>query len=110
MCIGEKMNLKIGDKVKMNKEGTFYHNPDNMFDAHNVGGFLNAEHYEQLICEFMAVQNVGEVKELDEHAVRVRFHNSLNGRYYFFTMWYEPSHLSKLTFFQKLKHNIFGRI
>ena len=102
--------LKIGDKVKMNKNGILYHNPDNMFDAHSVANRLDENHYEQLICEFMSIQNVGEVKELNEHAVRVRFQNSLNGRYFFFTMWYEPSHLSKLTFFEKLKYKLFGRI
>ena len=104
------MNLKIGDKVKMNKKGIIYYNPDNMFDAHSVRQLLNACNYEQLLCEFMSVQNVGEVKELNEQAIRVRFQNSVNGRYFFFTMWYEPSHLSKLTFFQKLKYELFGRV
>ena len=102
--------LKVGDKVKMNKAGILYHNPDNMFDAHSVGRYLSAHHYELLICEFMSIQNVGEVKELNEHGVRVRFHNILNGRYFFFTMWYDSSHLSKLTFFEKLKHKLLGRI
>ena len=104
------MSLKIGDKVKMNKDGILYHNPDNMFDAHSVGRLLDETHYERSICEFMSIQNIGEVKELNEHDIRVRFHNSLNGRYFFFTMWYERSHLSKLTFFEKLKYKLFGRI
>lgn len=95
--------LKIGDSVKMNKAGIRYHNPDNMFTAHNVGGVVPAKNLKELLCEFIAIQGVGKVKEINEDAIRVRFEHRLNGAFFYFTMYYEPEHISKLFFFDKLK-------
>ena len=94
--------LKIGDKIKMNKAGVLNHNPDNMFDAHNVGGVISEKHLKQLLCEFIAIQGIGEIKEVKSDCVRVKFKNNLNGHYFYFTMWYEVEHLKKLTILDKI--------
>lgn len=106
------MTFKPGDLVIMNARGIRYHNPDRFFEAYNVLGVVLPRNFEWALCELMAIQGVGEVLSFDPeyNAVEVRFKNSVNGVYYFNTMFYEASHVSKLSFFQKLKYKLLGRV
>lgn len=110
------MTLKPGDLVIMNKKGFAFHgNPNIMFDAYNVGGAINSRHFENVFCEIMSIQGVGEVVhindfDLENIAVEVRFKNRVKGLFYFNTMFYDAADLSKLTFFQKLKFKLLGRV
>jgi hypothetical protein len=108
MCIGEKMNLKIGDKVKMTKRGfKFYGNTFTLFDVNQVGGKMEYKHFESALCEAKAIHGIGTVKRFNEEgSPYVRFENSLDGIGYFYTHYFEIKDVRKLNFLDRLKAKI----
>lgn len=105
------MTFKTGDLVIMNNKGFTYHgNPYNMFDSYKVGEGLRYRHIEMLVCELFSIQGVGEVISVNDGFVNVKFKNNIKGMYFYFTMFYNLDHISKLTFFQKLKYKLLGRV
>jgi hypothetical protein len=112
MYIGEKMNLKIGDKVKMIPRGfRYYSNIDTAFDTHCVGGSMNSEHFTCAVCELFAIHGVGTVKRFnDEGTPYVRFENSLDGIGYFYTHYFDVKDVKKLSLLDKLIFKLKGII
>jgi hypothetical protein len=104
--------LKKGDLVLMTNKGfAYYGNLDKRFHSHQIDGKLSFEHFENLMCDFMAVQGVGEVRDFNtDGAPLIRWRNSVKGIYYFHSFYYEAKDVRKLTFFEKLKYKLLGRI
>lgn len=103
--------FKPGDLVIMNDTGFAYHgNLDRTFESYSVGLEIRPKAFEAAICEIMAIQGVGEVLYVKEDAIRVKFKYSVKGLYYFYTSYYNPEDVSKLTLLQKLKYKLLGRV
>jgi hypothetical protein len=68
MCIGEKMSFKIGDKVKMTKEGfLFYSNIDTAYDMASTSVGLESSDFEKVICTLFSIHGVGTVKKINRY-------------------------------------------
>jgi hypothetical protein len=102
--------LKIGDKVKMTPRGfRFYSNIDIAFDMNSVGRSMNSEHFTCAVCELFAIRGVGIIKRFnDEGAPYVRFENLLDGIGYFYTHYYDPKDIKKLSLLDKLIFKLKG--
>lgn len=105
MYTGEKMNLKIGDKVKMTKKGfKFYGNIEITFDMNQIDGKMIYEHFESALCESKAIHGIGTVKRFNDlNEPYVLWENSLDGIRYFCTHYFELKDVRKLNFFDRLK-------
>jgi hypothetical protein len=93
--------------VKMTKEGfAFHHNPDRMFDAHNVQGVVKYKHYRESFCETLAIMGTGKVllsKTEDKetiHKVRWKFKHA--GMFFYYTMWYGERDIRPLTLVERI--------
>jgi hypothetical protein len=105
MYIGEKMSLKIGDKVKMTNRGfKFYGNVNIQFDMFNVGGKMEYKHFESALCKSKAIHGIGTIKRFNtEGDPYVRWENSLDGINYFYTHYFDKRDVAKLTLLDKIK-------
>jgi hypothetical protein len=62
--------LKVGDKVKMTKEGfQFYANIEQSFRSHSVGMSMDLSHFTQSTCELFAIHGVGTIRKLRESGI-----------------------------------------
>jgi hypothetical protein len=103
------MNLKIGDKVKMTPRGfRFYSNIDSIFVVHSVGGVLDNKHFTSAVCSLFAVHGVGTILKISDDNIYVKFENSLDGVGYFYTHYYDPKDIKKLSLLDKLIFKLKG--
>jgi hypothetical protein len=99
------MSLKIGDKVKMTKKGfRFYGNIEIVFDMNQIDETMSYEHFKSALCEAKAIHGIGTVKKFNSLGEPyVRWENSLDGIYYFYTHYFCTEDVRKLNFFDRLK-------
>lgn len=104
--------FKIGDKVKMTKEGfNFYSNVDIAFETHSVAKSMNNRHFSKAVCELFAIHGIGTVKKiLDDDVFYIRWDFKLDGVNYHYCHNFEAKDVKKLSFLDKLIFKIQGRI
>lgn len=112
MYIGEKMSLKIGDKVKMTKRGfKFYSDIDIQFVMGSVGGKMNAGYFTMAVCEQFAIHGIGTVKKFnDEGNPYIKWEYRLDGIKYYYHHYFDLKDIKKLSLLDKLIFKIQGRI
>ena len=106
------MSLKIGDKVKMTEHGfKFYSNVDIAFDSHSVARIMAAKHFTSATCELFAIHGVGIIQKFnDEGTPYICWEYRLDGIKYHYIHYYEPNHIKKLSFLDKVIFKLQGRI
>ena len=104
------MSLKIGDKVKMTKQGfRFYGNVDRCFEAFNCRGFVDQKSYTQSIAEQFSIHGIGTVLRFNsEKDPYVRWEHSLDGIYYFYEFYYDRLDVRKLNKLEQFHLKIKG--
>ena len=97
--------------VKMTKEGfAYHHNPKLAFEAFSLFApekrVITEEHFTQTFCETLAIMGTGKVllsKTEDKETIhKVRWKNSHNGMYFYYTMWYGEKDIRPLTLVERI--------
>jgi hypothetical protein len=99
------MNLKIGDKVIMSKEGFhFHHNPDIQFDMCALSGSVKKDVFISFHSEILSLLGIGTVKRFNSSGEPyIRWENKMNGMYFFYEHYFEHESIHKIGLFQRLR-------
>jgi len=100
------MKLKIGDKVKLSKEGQdFNADLSEIFISNCIGGKLSVRHFESAVCSLFAVHGVGVIKGFnDDEDPKVRWELHINGMFYYYTHFYGQEDLQRLSLLDRFKY------
>lgn len=106
------MNFKIGDKVKMTKEGfLFYSNIDTAYDMASTSMKVESSNFERAICTLFSIHGIGTVKKINSCGdLYIRWNYRLDGVKYYSEHYYEQEEVSKLSFLDKIKFKLQGRV
>lgn len=106
------MKLKIGDIVKMNKHGfSYYSNLDRTVDAFTIAGVANSDSFMHAICEQFAIHGVGKIIRFNsEGDPFISWKFRLDGVRYRCSAYYGKEDVDKLSFFDKVKFKLQGRV
>lgn len=106
------MKLKIGDKVKMNKHGfRFYSNLNRTCEAFNKGGSFDFDSFKHAACELFAIHGVGKVIKFNsEGEPFIKWAFRLDGVKYHCSAYYGKEDVDKLSFLDKIKFKLQGRV
>jgi hypothetical protein len=98
------MKLKIGDKVKMSKDGFhFYQNIARMMEVYKHPAQWKNSSIEQMVCEILALQGTGKVIKFNsegEPFISWTYKNA--GMFYKHRFHYATESVRKLTLWEKL--------
>jgi hypothetical protein len=100
------MKLKIGDKVKLSKEGhSFNSDLSEAFVGNCFGEGVNSENFKSAVCGLFAVHGVGVVKDFnDDEDPKIRWELHINGMFYYYTHFYGQEDLQRLSLLDRLKY------
>jgi hypothetical protein len=101
--------MKIGDKVKMTKQGfQYYHNLEYRIDGFRRCGKLEERDVPELVCSMLSIMGVGEVIDKEEDCFKIRWKLSHSGVYFYSTHWYEIGDIRPLTLWEKICSTLFN--
>jgi len=104
MYYGEKMKLKIGDKVRMTKRGfKFYSNIDIAFDMSSFNGVMDEKEFTSTVCGLFAIHGVGTIKKFNSFGdPLIKFEYSLDGIRYKYSHYFDIKDIKKLNILEKI--------